>query len=150
MQVPTIPTLWRTVTGRSSVMVSLVALGTSIYYTVVLAVVHNTGPELYGVLAAATSTGAAAANVAILQSPRTRRIATVVLIAIWAFVALGGIAGVIAHIVGPVPGHGAVDLRHRPIAAPLVFTVLGAAGAASLVLGQRGRIRVPGSTSEKE
>jgi hypothetical protein len=150
MQVPTIPTLWGTATGRSSVMVSLVALGASLYYTAVLAAVHNSGPELYGVLAAATSTGAAAANVAILRSSRSRRIATVVVIAIWAVVALAGIAGTVAHVIGPVAGHGPVDLRHRPITAPLVFTVLGAAGAAALVLGQRGRTRAPGLTSEKE
>ena len=35
---------------------------------------------------------------------------------------------------------GAVDLRPRPIVAPLVFTVLGSVGALALFLGQRARM----------
>jgi hypothetical protein len=38
-------------------------------------------------------------------------------------------------------GHGPVDLRPRPIAAPLIFTLLGLAGGAALFFGQRARIR---------
>lgn len=141
MQAQAIRAIWRTVTERRSLLVSIVVLGWSIDYTVTLAVVHNSGTELYGVLTAALSTGAAIANIVLLRSPRTRVIATAAVVVLWAVVAVGGLAGTIAHIVGPLAGHGPVDLRPRPIAAPLVFTLLGSAGAAALVLGQRMRIR---------
>jgi hypothetical protein len=112
-------------------------------------VVHHTGPELYGVMTAAISTAAAIANLALLRSPRVRLIATAAVLLLWAIVALGGIAGTIAHVVGPVPGHGPMDLRPRPILAPLVFTLLGTVGAAALTLGQRMRMRAA-TTFEKE
>jgi hypothetical protein len=47
------------------------------------------------------------------------------------------LAGTVAHIVGPVPGHGPIDLRPRPILAPLIFTLFGLAGGAALWFGQR-------------
>jgi hypothetical protein len=65
----------------------------------------------------------------------------VAVLVLWAVVALGGLAGMIAHIVGPVPGHGPMDLRPRPIPAPLVFTLLGCVGALALSRGRRSRIR---------
>ncbi len=128
---------------------SLVVLGWSIDYTVTLAVVHTSGVEIYGVLTAAVSTGAAAANLALLRSPRVRPIATAAILILWTVVALGGLAGTIAHIVGPVPGHGPMDLRPRPTAAPLVFMLLGTVGAAALVLGRRARERAA-STFERK
>lgn len=149
MQTPFIRSIGRTVGAHRFQLMSTVVLGWSIYYTVTLAVIHNTGSELYGVLAAALATGAAVSNLALLRSPRVRVIATGAVLVLWAVVALGGIAGTVAHIVGPVPGHGPIDLRPRPIAAPLVFTLLGSVGAAALALGQRGRMRAA-STFEKE
>ena len=142
MQAQAIRTIWRTVTDRRSLLMSVVVLGWSIDYTVTLAIVHNSGAELYGVLTAALSTGAAVANLALLRSPRVRVVATAAVVALWTVVALGGVAGVAAHIVGPVAGHGPIDLRPRPITAPLVFTLLGSVGAAALVLGQRARSRL--------
>jgi hypothetical protein len=142
MQAQAIRAIWRTVTERRSLLMSVVVLGWSIYYTVTLAIVHNTGPELYAGLTAALSTGAAAANLALLRSPRVRVIATAAVVALWTVVALGGVAGTVAHIVGPVATHGPIDLRPRPITAPLVFTLLGCVGAAALVLGQRARARL--------
>jgi hypothetical protein len=139
MQTKTIHTIWRTVTDHRSLLVSVVVLGWSIDYTVTLALVHNSGAELYGVITAALSSAAALANIALLRSPRVRLIATVAVLVLWTLVALGGIAGTIAHVIGPVPGHGPMDLRPRPIAAPIVFTLLGSAGAAALALGQRAR-----------
>lgn len=136
-----IHTIRRTFVERRSLFMSVVVLGWSIKYFISLAVGHNTGPELYGVLTAALSAGAAVANLALLRSPRMPAVATVAVLVLWAVIALGGIAGTIAHIVGPVPGHGPIDLRPRPIAAPLVFTVLGAVGAVALFLGQRLRVR---------
>jgi len=149
MQAPSIRTTWRTVTAHRFQLMSTVVLGWSIKYAVTLAATHNTGPELYGVLTASLATGAAVSNLALLRSPQVRVIATVAVLVLWAVVALGGVAGTIAHMVGPVPGHGPIDLRPRPIAAPLVFTLLGSVGAAALALGQRARVRA-GSTSEKE
>ena len=149
MQTRSLQTIWRTVIDHRSQLMSVVVLGWSIDYTVTLAVVHHTGPELYGVLTAAISTGAAIANLVLLRSPRVRLIATGAVLLLWTVVALGGIAGTIAHAVGPVPGHGPVDLRPRPIVAPLVFTLLGIVGAAALTLGQRMRMRAA-ATFEKE
>ncbi|HJW21188.1 MAG TPA: hypothetical protein VJ506_02040 [Candidatus Limnocylindrales bacterium] len=149
MQAQTIRTIWRIVTERRSLLVSVVVLGWSIDYTVTLAVVHNTGAELYGVLTAAISTGAAIANLVLLRSPRSHRLATAAVVVLWTVVLLGGLAGTVAHVVGPAAGHGPVDLRPRPITAPLVFTLLGSIGAAALVLGQRMRIR-SAIQSEKE
>lgn len=149
MQAQAIRTIWRTVTERRSLLMSVVVLGWSVDYTVTLAVVHNAGAELYGVLTAAISTGAAIANLALLRSPRSHRLVTAAVLVLWTVVFLGGLAGTVAHLVGPVAGHGPVDLRPRPITAPLVFTLLGSIGAAALVLGRRMRIR-SAIQSEKE
>jgi hypothetical protein len=62
-------------------------------------------------------------------------------IVLWALISLGGVAGTIAHAVGPVPGHGPIDPRPRPVFAPLVFTLLGTVGGTALFLGQRAAIR---------
>lgn len=141
MQSISIQTIRRTFAERRPLLMSVVVLGWSIKYLVTLAVTHNTGAELYGVLAAALSTGAAIANLALLRSPRMQLAATAAVLVLWAVVALGGIAGTVAHLVGPVPGHGPIDLRPRPIAAPLVFSLLGSVGALALVLGRRARAR---------
>jgi hypothetical protein len=144
MQAQTVQKIRRTVTDHRSQLMSMAVLGWSIKYTVTLALAHHTGAELYGVLTAALSTGAAIANLALLRSSRVRVIATGAVVALWVVVAFGGLAGTIAHIVGPVPGHGPIDLRPRPIAAPLVFSLLGSVGAAALVLGKRARVRMGG------
>jgi hypothetical protein len=149
MEARSLQAIWRAVAGRWSLLTSIVLLGWSIDYTVTLVAVHNSGAELYGALTAALSSGAALANIGLLRLPRVRVVVTGAVALLWVVVALGGIAGTIAHIVGPVPGHGPMDLRPRPIAAPLVFTLLGSVGAASLVLGQRMRIR-SGRITEKE
>jgi hypothetical protein len=141
MQTLTIQQLWRTVADARYLFVSVVVLGWSVVETVSLAVVHTTGAELYGVLVAVVAAGAGAASVWLLRSDRVRVVTTAIVLVAFVLVALGGIAGTIAHILGPVPGHGPVDLRPRPVAAPLVFTLLGVAGAAALFLGQRARMR---------
>lgn len=131
----------RTISERKPLIMSVVVLGWSIKYVVSLGLAHTTGPELYGVLVAALATGAAVANLAILRSPRAQVLVTVAVLVLWAVIAVGGIAGTVAHVVGPVPGHGPVDLRPRPIAAPLVFTLLGVVGGAALFFGKRAAIR---------
>ncbi len=140
-QRPSIAAILRSVAERRSLFMSVAVLGWSTKYFVALAIDHNTGAELYGVLVAALSIGAAVANLALLRSPRVQLIATTALFALWAVIALGGVAGTVAHIVGPVPGHGPMDLRPRPTAAPLIFTVLGSVGGLALFLGQRARTR---------
>jgi hypothetical protein len=154
MQTQNLGSRWRGIASHRWEIVTGVVLAWSLTETASLAVVHTTGPELYAVLVAAVSAGAAGANLALLRSDRLNRIpavaavATVAVLSLWTIVALGGVAGTIAHVIGPVAGHGPVDLRPRPIAAPLVFTLLGAAGAAALVLGRRAHRR-PGTASGK-
>jgi hypothetical protein len=148
MQIQTMGTRWQAIARHRWEIASGVVLARSLTETASLAVVHHTGPELYGVLTAALSAGAAVANLVLLRSSHVNgasvagRAATAAVVVVWAVVALGGIAGVAAHVIGPVAGHGPVDLRPRPVAAPLVFTLLGAAGATALVLGRRARARL--------
>jgi hypothetical protein len=98
---------------------------------------HTTGPEIYGLVVAALAAIAAAGNVWFLRSNERRAWYVVALIVVWVVIALGGVAGVVAHIVGPVAGHGPVDVRPRPISAPLLFTAMGAVGAIALWFGRR-------------
>lgn len=132
-----------------ALVVSLVVFGWSFVELVNLSFTHTAGPELYGVLAAVLATGAGAANLALLRSPRTRLLVIAVVLVVWAIVAVGGIAGTVAHVVGPPVGEGPVDPRPRPFAAPLIFTLLGAVGASALVLGQRAQVR-PGPKTDRE
>ena len=127
----------RAIATRRSLIASVVVFGWSAKSLVSLGLSHTTGPEMYGVLTAAIATGAAATNIALLRSPRRRLVIPAIVLVVWALVALAGLGGTVAHIVGPVAGHGPVDLRPRPIPAPLVFTLLGLVGAAALFLGQR-------------
>jgi len=105
-----------------------------------LVVKHTTGPELYGVLAAAIASAAGIATVALLR-PRGNLVAVVIVLAVWAFVALAGIAGTVAHIVGAPIGEGPIDPRPRPVAAPLVFTLLACLDGAALAIGRRTSLR---------
>jgi hypothetical protein len=109
----------------------------SIKFLVELSAKHTTGSELYGVLVAALSVAAGIVSLAMHVSGRRRLLASAVVLVLWAIVALGGVAGTVAHVVGPVPGHGPVDPRPRPVPAPLVFTALGLVGGVSLFRGQR-------------
>jgi hypothetical protein len=126
---------------RAALGVSVVVLIWSFVEIVSLATRHTTGPELYGVLVAVLATGAGVANVVVLRSPRARALVVVAVLVVWAVVALGGIVGTVAHVVGPPIGEGPVDPRRRPIPAPLVFTLLGLVGGAALLLGQRATFR---------
>jgi hypothetical protein len=105
---------------------------------------HTTGPEIYGLVVAALAAIAAAGNVWFLRSNECRTWYVVALMVVWVVIALGGVAGVVAHIVGPVAGHGPVDVRPRPISAPLVFTAMGAVGAIALWFGRRAPDPHPG------
>ena len=122
---------------RAALIVSIIVLGWSVIELLNLARVHTIGPELYGLLVAALSVGAGVLSVFLLRSDQRRLWYVLPVIGLWAVVALGGIAGTIAHMIGPVAGHGPVDLRPRPLGAPLIFTLLGLVGSAALWLGQR-------------
>ena len=126
---------------RVALVVSFVVFGWSFVELVNLSLTHTTGPELYGVLAAALATGAGVANLALLRSPRAQVLVILAVLVVWAVVAVGGVAGTVAHVVGPPIGEGPIDPRPRPIAAPLVFTLLGLVGGAALLFGQRAAFR---------
>jgi hypothetical protein len=122
---------------RVASFVTVIVLLWSTVEFVNLATKHTTGPELYGVLTAALATGAGIASLTLLRPSRPPFVVVGAVLVLWAVIALGGVAGTLAHIVGPVAGHGPVDLRPRPVAAPLVFTLLGLVGGAALFYGQR-------------
>jgi hypothetical protein len=134
-------TIVRRIVERRPLLMSIAVLGWSIKYLVSLGLGHTTGPEMYGVLTAALAVTAAVANLALLRSRRPRLLLAGGVIVLWALISLGGVAGTIAHAVGPVPGHGPIDPRPRPVFAPLVFTLLGTVGGTALFLGQRAAIR---------
>ena len=93
IDVPSIGAIWRTITTHRPLIMSVVVLSWSISEFANLAVRHNTGPELYGVLTAALSTAAAAANIVLLRSSRLQIVVTAAVMLLWAVVAFGGIAG---------------------------------------------------------
>jgi len=126
---------------RAALVVSVVVFGWSLVELVNLSLVHNTGPELYGILVAALATGAGVANLVLLRSPKAHVLVILAVLGVWAVVALGGIAGAVAHVVGAPLGEGPVDPRPRPAVAPLVFTLLGIAGGAALLIGQKASFR---------
>jgi 4-amino-4-deoxy-L-arabinose transferase-like glycosyltransferase len=134
---------------RVSLATAIVVLGWSVVELVSLLAVHTTGPELYGVLVAALAVAAAAFGLISLWSSERRPWATVAVVILWAVVAFGGIAGAVAHVLGPGAGHGAIDPRPRPVAAPLVFTLLGLVGGAAVWFGRR-RGTGPARSIEKE
>jgi hypothetical protein len=122
---------------RVWILTAIVVLGWSFVELVSLLSRHTTGPELYGVLVAGVAVAAGVLNLALLRSKQRRLWATVAVLILWSVVALGGLAGTVAHIIGPLAGHGPIDLRPRPIPAPLIFTLLALAGGAALWFGQR-------------
>jgi peptidoglycan/LPS O-acetylase OafA/YrhL len=106
-----------------------------------LGIKHTTGEEIYGPIAAVLAIAAGVASLLLLRSSRPHTVLTFAVLALWAVIALAGIAGTVVHVVGPTPGHGPVDLRPRPILAPLIFTTFGLVGAAALVAGKRPSLR---------
>jgi hypothetical protein len=130
-------------TRRICLYAAVIVLLWSLLEVVSLAVRHTNGAELYGVLVAAVTFGAGAATVALLMSTRPRPWASVAVLVLWVVIALGGLAGVAAHIIGPGVGHGTVDPRPRPVLAPLIFTTLALVGGAALFVGQRANRREP-------
>jgi len=125
---------------------SIAVLAWAIVELVSLAFRHTTGPEVYGVLVAAIAVAAGVLNMVALNSTRAW-IWVIVAVVLWVVVALGGIAGVAAHLIGPSAEHGPVDPRPRPTLAPLVFTALGAVGGLIVIVGRRAgvyRSRTPG------
>jgi hypothetical protein len=102
---------------------------------------HMVGSESYGLLVAGVAVAAGTFSLGLVLSPQRRVIATAAVLVLWAIVALGGVAGTYYHIVGVAPEYGPVDPRPRPIAAPLVFTLLGTVGGTALFFEQRAAIR---------
>jgi len=111
---------------------------------------HTAGPEIYGLMVAALAVAAAAGNLWLLGSAARSTWFAVALAVVWAVIALGGLAGVVAHIVGPGVGHGPVDVRPRPVGAPLVFTAMGASGVLALWFGRRAAASNPTSRGRSD
>ena len=88
---------------RVWILIAIVVLGWSIVELVSLLSRHTTGPELYGVVVAGLAVAAGVLNLALLRSEQRRLWATVAVLILWGVVALGGLAGTVAHIIGPVP-----------------------------------------------
>jgi hypothetical protein len=122
---------------RVAIIATLAVLAWSIVELIGLGLRHTTGPQLYGVLVAVLAVAASALNFVLLVSAR-RRAWVVGAVVLWTVVALGGIAGAVAHVAWPETGpYG--DPRPKPAAAPLAFTAMGAVGGLTIVLGQCGR-----------
>ena len=134
--------------SRIVIFMSLALLAWSIVEVVGLAGRHTIGPEVYGVLVAVLAVIAASAALYAMRSTPTQRWIVGALAVVWAIVAIGGVAGVAAHVIGPVPGHGPVDLRVRPVLAPLAFTAMGAIGETVLWIWRRQPARSSGSTQK--
>jgi hypothetical protein len=129
-------------TRRLTLFVSAgLALAVSVAEFINLSGRHTVGAESYGLLVAGVAIAAGIFSLGLLLSPQRRVIATAAVLVLWAIVALGGLAGTYYHIVGVAPEYGPVDPRPRPIAAPLVFTLLGVVGGTALFFGQRAAIR---------
>ena len=127
--------IWR----WTSVIVTAVVMGLSVAQFLNLLGKHTIGAEIYGVVVAFLSAVAGVSSLSLLLSPRRQKYLLIAVLVLWAIVALGGIAGSVAHVIGPdlTGAHGPVDGRPRPIAAPLVFTLFGIVGGSALFLGQR-------------
>ena len=102
---------------------------------------HTVGAETYGLLVAGLAVAAGILSLGLVLSPEKWTIAAVAVFVLWVIVALGGIAGTYYHIVGVAPEYGPIDPRTRPIAAPLVFTLIGIVGGTALFLGRRAASR---------
>ena len=155
-QAPDLPTSQQSVSAETaeeggdrtrrwvSFVVTAVVLALSVAEVVNLLGRHTNGPELYGVLVAVLASVAGIASLALVASRRKRFLASAAVLVLWVVIALGGLAGTYAHIVGAPAGEGPVDPRPRPVPAPLIFTALGAAGGAALFYGQRmSAVRLP-------
>ncbi len=123
----------------AALVVTVLVLGFCATYLIRLAPTHTVGAEIYGVLVAGVATATALASLAILATGQRSSLATALVLGLWLVIAVAGVAGVAAHVIGPVAGHGPVDDRARPVAAPLIFTVLGVIGAVALYVGRARR-----------
>jgi hypothetical protein len=120
-----------------SLIVTALVLAYAVVEVISLLGRHTAGPQLYGVLVAGLAAAAGIFSLALVASGHRRWLAAAAVLVLWAVVALGGVAGSYAHIVGAPPGDGPVDPRPRPVTAPLIFTALGVVGGGALVYGQR-------------
>lgn len=109
-------------------IVTLAAAAASAVLLAVMSVDHLVGGEVEGVLVAGLATAAGLLALWSIRHDGARRRLVVVL---WLAVAVGGGIGYADHGVPPHPGRPVLDDRPRPPFAPLVFTVIGLAGAAA-------------------
>jgi hypothetical protein len=135
--------------ARGAVFVTIaLVLALSVAEFINLAGRHTVGPESYGLLVAGIAVAAGIFSLGLVLTYQRRMIATAAVLVLWAIVALGGIAGTYYHVVGVAPEYGPVDPRPRPVAAPLIFTVLAVVGGTAVLIGQGARRR-PGNPGEE-
>jgi len=135
-------------TRRICMFATVVIIGWSLIEVASLAVRHTNGAEIYGVLVALLAFANGVASFALLRSAHPPIWATAAVLLVWGVIGLGGIAGVVAHLIGPVAGHGPIDPRPRPILAPLIFTTFALVGGAALFIGRRAARREPRPVKE--
>jgi hypothetical protein len=112
------------------VLVTAVASVASAVILLILIADHTTGGEIDGVLVAGLAVATGLGGLASLVRHAAGRRLVLVL---WLLVAAGGGMGYLDHAELPKPGHAVIDDRPRPPFAPLVFTVIGLAGVATVI-----------------
>jgi hypothetical protein len=98
---------------------------------------HTVGEEIWGPITAATGTAVGLLSLTFLAMGSRRRVARLVLYALWALVGFFGLGGYNDHRL-PQPADTVADQRERPPLAPLAFTGLAIAGAVALRSGSKG------------
>jgi hypothetical protein len=135
-------------TRRICIYATVVIIAWSLLEVASLAFRHTNGAEIYGVMVAVLAFANGVASFVLLRSPRPPVWATAAVLVVWAVIGLGGIAGVVAHMVGPAAGHGPIDPRPRPLLAPLIFTTFALVGGTALFVGRRAIRREPKQVKE--
>jgi hypothetical protein len=145
---PSLAKAWVRAPSRIVTVMSLALLAWSVVEVVGLAGRHTTGPQLYGVLVAGLAVVAASLALFGVRSTSRQAWFAIAVAVVWVIVAIGGVAGVVAHVVGPLPGEGPVDSRPRPALAPLAFTAMGVVGELVLWIWWRRPVRASAATDK--
>jgi hypothetical protein len=117
------------------IVTAAVTAGCLAVLALLLSIGHTTGGEIDGPTVAGLGLLTGVLSLGFLAVPGRHRIALGVLVVLWISVALGGIGGYADHAIAVTSA--SADQRARLPLAPLIFTVFGIAGAATLIVGGR-------------